>query len=49
MQAPPLQQPTGHEVASQTHAPVAVSHLRPEAQAAQLAPPAPHPEFVCDA
>ena len=37
---PPLQQPLGHEVASQTHFPVAL-HSWPDAHAAQLAPPVP--------
>lgn len=37
-----LQQPLGHEVASQTHFPALVSHSSEEGQAAQAAPPAPH-------
>ena len=41
----PLQQPPGHEVASQTHCPVVLLHSWPVAHAAQLAPPAPHDEF----
>jgi hypothetical protein len=44
-----VQQPPGHEVASQTQAPVLVSHSWPEAHAAQLAPPVPHEEFDSEA
>ena len=39
---PPLQQPRAHEVASQTHWPVAVLHSLPDGQAPHEAPPAPH-------
>jgi hypothetical protein len=39
---PPLQQPCGHELASQTHWPVAVLHSLPAAHAPHAAPPAPH-------
>jgi hypothetical protein len=38
--APPLQQPFGQEIASQTHRPLL--HSRPDAHAAQAAPAAPH-------
>ncbi len=41
----PLQQPFGHEVASQTHWPVLVLHSWPVAHAAHAAPPAPHEVF----
>jgi hypothetical protein len=34
----PLQQPLGHEVASQTHCPVALLHSWPDGHAAQVAP-----------
>ena len=37
----PLQQPLGHELALQTHWPLALQAC-PLAQAAQLPPPAPH-------
>jgi hypothetical protein len=37
-----LQQPLGHELASQTHCPVVLSHSCPVGHAAQIAPPAPH-------
>jgi hypothetical protein len=37
-----VQQPLGHEVASQTQVPVSVLHSCPVAQALQTAPPAPH-------
>ncbi len=37
-----VQQPLGHELASQTQAPVAVLHSWPIAHALQLAPLAPH-------
>jgi hypothetical protein len=40
-----LQQPFGHEVASQTHCPVLVLHSWPDEQAPHVAPPAPHVEF----
>jgi hypothetical protein len=38
----PLQQPSGHEEALQTHWPVAVSHVSPDAHASHAAPPEPH-------
>jgi hypothetical protein len=38
----PLQQPLGHDVASQTHCPVVRLHSCPAAQAPQVAPPVPH-------
>jgi hypothetical protein len=38
----PSQQPFGHEVASQTHAPLVVLHSRPDAHARHTTPPAPH-------
>jgi hypothetical protein len=41
----PLQQPLGHEVASQTHWPVALLHSSPPLQATQAAPPEPHDEL----
>jgi hypothetical protein len=41
----PLQQPFGHEVASQTHCPLVVLHSCPDEHAAHAAPPAPHEEF----
>jgi hypothetical protein len=40
--AVPLQQPFGHDVPSQTHVPLVLLHSWPEAQAAHVAPPAPH-------
>ncbi len=42
----PLQQPFGHEVASQTHCPVFLLHSWPVAHAAHAAPAAPHDVFV---
>lgn len=45
MQVLPLQQPVGHEVASQTHCPVVVLHSRPVGHAAHVAPPLPHEPF----
>ena len=42
---PPLQQPPGHDVASQTHWPLLLSHSCPEPHALQVAPPAPHAEL----
>jgi len=39
---PPLQQPCGHEVASQTHWPVAMLHSLPDGHAPHATPPAPH-------
>jgi hypothetical protein len=44
----PLQQPPAHDVASQTHFPVAVSHSCPERQAAHATPAVPHDEVACD-
>ena len=41
---PALQQPFGHEVASQTHCPVVLLHSCPEAHAAHAPPAAPHEE-----
>jgi hypothetical protein len=41
---PPLQQPSGHEVASQTHCPIPL-HSWPDGHAAQTAPPEPHEVF----
>jgi hypothetical protein len=41
----PLQQPFGHEVASQTHDPLVVLHSWPDEQAAHAAPPEPHEVF----
>jgi hypothetical protein len=41
----PLQQPFGHEVASQTHCPVLVLHSWPAEHAAHVAPLAPHEVF----
>lgn len=38
----PLQQPVGHELASQTHLPDVVSHSCPARQALQELPPVPH-------
>jgi hypothetical protein len=43
-----VQQPAGHEVASQTHRPVAVSHSWPVAHAAHAAPPVPQTALVSD-
>jgi hypothetical protein len=45
--APPLQQPFGHVVASQAHAPLLVSHT-PFEHAPHVAPPAPHCDGVSD-
>jgi hypothetical protein len=41
----PLQHPCGHEVASHTHAPVALLHSWPATHAAHVAPPVPHDPF----
>jgi hypothetical protein len=49
MHVGPLQQPPGHEVASQTHRPVALLHSWPVLQAAHAAPPAPHEAFPSEA
>ncbi|HVT06463.1 MAG TPA: hypothetical protein VHO67_03355 [Polyangia bacterium] len=47
MQAPVLlQQPLGHEVASQTQVPLVVSQRWPAPQATQAAPPAPQAAVV---
>jgi hypothetical protein len=40
-----LQQPLGHEVASQTHCPVVLLHSWPDGHAAHVAPLAPHEVF----
>ncbi len=40
-----MQQPLGHEVASQTHCPVASLHSWPVAHAPHVAPPVPHEPF----
>ena len=40
----PLQQPLGHEAASQTHCPLVVLHAWPDAHAAHAAPPEPQEE-----
>jgi hypothetical protein len=45
----PLQQPLGHDVASQTHWPAAVLHSWPEAQVPHAAPFVPHDPVDCDA
>lgn len=45
----PLQQPFGHEVASQTHLPVVLSHSWPSEHPAQVAPPVPHEVYDSDA
>jgi hypothetical protein len=45
----PLQHPVGHEVASHTHLPVAVSHSCPVPHALHAAPPEPHDVFVSEA
>jgi hypothetical protein len=45
----PLQHPLGHDVASQTHCPVAVLHSWPEGQPAQVAPPVPQEVLDSDA
>ena len=39
---PPLQQPLGHDVASQMHVPFALLHSSPVAHGAQVAPAVPH-------
>jgi hypothetical protein len=43
----PTQQPVGHEVASQTHAPVAMSQPCPAAHVVHIAPPMPHAAPDC--
>jgi hypothetical protein len=45
----PLQQPLGHEVASQTHWPVVLLHSWPLAQAAHVAPLVPQDGFDSEA
>jgi eukaryotic-like serine/threonine-protein kinase len=45
----PLQHPVGHEVASQTHLPVIVSHSCPMPHAPHAAPPEPHDVFDSEA
>jgi hypothetical protein len=45
----PLQQPFGHEAASQMHWPVLVLHACPVAQVPHVAPPVPHEPADCDA
>jgi hypothetical protein len=47
-QAPPLQQPLGHEVASQTQALADWLHSSPWPQALHVAPPVPHDVLFCD-
>jgi len=44
-----LQQPFGHDVASQTHCPVVWLHSCPDRHAAQLAPPVPHDDADSEA
>jgi hypothetical protein len=44
----PTQQPLGHELESQTHAPASVEQSWFAPHAAQLAPPVPHEVGVCD-
>jgi hypothetical protein len=44
----PLQQPLGHEVASQTQWPLLLLHSWPLAHAVQEAPPAPHAALLSD-
>ena len=41
----PLQQPFGHELASQTHVPEVVSHSWPDAHPVHVAPAVPHELF----
>jgi hypothetical protein len=45
----PLQQPFGHEAASQTHCPVALLHSWPDPHDPQLAPAVPHEPFDSEA
>jgi len=47
--APPLQQPFGHEVASQTHVPLLLLHSSPVPHAEQFAPPVPQEPLDSDA
>ena len=44
----PLQQPVGHDTASQTHWPVVVLHSCPEPHEPHAAPPVPHELLVSD-
>ncbi len=46
---PPLQQPFGHDAASQMHVPLLVLHSRPVPHAEQLPPAVPHWALVSDA
>ena len=45
----PLQQPLGHDAASQMQVPLAVLQVWPEAHVAQVAAPVPHEDAVSDA
>jgi hypothetical protein len=45
----PLQQPVGHDVASQMHADAVFEHSCPDPHDPHVAPPVPHEEVVCDA
>lgn len=45
-QVVPLQQPSGHEVASQTHCPCVLLHSLLAGHSSQVAPPAPQEVFV---
>lgn len=44
----PLQQPSAHEVASQTHSPEVLSHSCPVSHSPHAAPPVPQELLVCD-
>ena len=44
-----MQQPFGHDVASQAHRPVVLSHSWPDVHAVQLTPPVPHELFDSEA
>jgi hypothetical protein len=44
----PLQQPLGHDLASQTQAPVVVLHSWPDGHALHANPPVPHVVVVSD-
>jgi hypothetical protein len=46
---PPLQQPFGQDVSSQTHVPLPLLHSSPDAHAAHFAPPVPHEPLDSDA
>jgi hypothetical protein len=48
-QAPPWQQPVGHEVASQTQVPLALLQSRPDPHAEHAAPAVPHEPLDSDA